>query len=251
MSRKLNDYSILDKFKFERKPVGVKFVLEKPEGIRHLDKELNMCEMLKEAQEHDAFYVAPEDWVCVGVEQMIIGMKEPEPILVSGMFGGEEGLFRGDNACRAMYQYLPRLPKGSVKYVVFSPLDQLTFDPDVLIMVANISQAQTLVRSINFSTGEPFVSRATPVVACAWIYVYPVVSGQLNYFVTGLGLGMQALNIFPPGLFIISVPFQQIPTMLDNLKYMPYRPTLEAGPGGPAHRKRVNKMMEDLRKRVA
>jgi hypothetical protein len=39
--------------------------------------------------------------------------------------------------------------------------------------------------------------------------------------------------------------------MLDNLKYMPYRPTLEAGPGGLAHRKRVNKMMEDLRKRVA
>ena len=100
------------------------------------------------------------------------------------------------------------------------------------------------------SLGQPFVSQATPVVACAWIYVYPVVSGELNYFITGLGLGMQALNIFPPGLFLISVPFQRIPTVLENLKKMPYRPTTALGPGGPAHRKRVNKMLADMRKRI-
>jgi hypothetical protein len=106
------------------------------------------------------------------------------------------------------------------------------------------------LRSINYSTGEPFVSRATPVVACAWIYVYPVLSGELNYYITGLGTGMQQLNIFPPGLFLISVPFQKIPIMLDNLKEMSYSPTPEPGPGGDAHRKRVNKVLEDMRKRI-
>jgi uncharacterized protein (DUF169 family) len=78
---------------------------------------------------------------------------------------------------------------------------QVSFDPDVMIMTANISQAQALLRSVNYSTGEPFVSKATPVVACSWIYIYPVVSGELNYVITGLGLGMQALNIFPPACF--------------------------------------------------
>jgi uncharacterized protein (DUF169 family) len=251
MAAKKRDFSVLDKFHFERKPVGVKFMVSRPRGIKRLGKELNMCEMIKEAQEGNAFYVGPEDWVCVGVEQMILGMKDPEPLLVSGAFGGEEGLFSGASACRAMYDYLPRLPKGSVKYVAFAPVDKLTFDPDLLVMTANINQAQTLLRSINFSTGKPFASRATPVVACAWIYVYPVVSGELNYFITGLGLGMQALNIFPPGLFLISVPFQQIPIMLENLKEMPYSPTFAPGPGGPAHRKRVNKMMAEMRKKIA
>jgi uncharacterized protein (DUF169 family) len=244
------DYSVLDKFKLERKPVGVRFMAEKPEGIKRLDKELNMCEMLKEAQENDAFYVAPDDWVCVGVEQMILGMKDPEPILVSGLFGGEEGLFKGASSCRAMYDYLPRLPKGSVQYVAFAPLDKMNFEPDVLILTADNHQAQTLLRSINYSTGKPFVSKATPVVACSWIYIYPVVSGELNYLVTGLGLGMNALNIFPPGLFIISIPFQLIPTMLDNLKDISYNPIQEPGVGGDVHRKRVNKFMEDLRKRI-
>jgi len=250
MSPKLRDFSVLDKFNLERKPVGVKFMIEKPEGIKRIDKDLNMCEMLKEAQENDAFFVGPEDWVCVGVEQMILGMKDPEALLVSGLFGGEEGLFKGASSCRAMYQHLPRLPKDSVQYVAFAPVDKLTFDPDVLIITANIQQAQTLLRSVNYSTGEPFVSKATPVVACSWIYVYPVVSGQLNYFITGLGLGMQALNIFPPGLFLISVPFQQIPTMLENVKEISYSPTSEPGPGGDEHRKRVNKMMEDMRNRI-
>jgi len=244
------DYSVLDKFKLERKPVGVKFMIERPANIKRIDKELNMCEMLKEAQENDAFYVGPEDWVCVGVEQMILGMKDEAPVLVGGLLGGDEGLYKGASSCRAMYQYLPSLPKGSVQYVAFASLDKLSFDPDVLVMTADINQAQTLLRSINYSTGQPFVSRATPVVACAWIYIYPVVSGELNYYITGLGTGMNQLNIFPPGLFLISVPFQLIPIMLDNLKEMPYSPVLEPGPGGNAHRKRVNKLMQDLRKRI-
>ena len=250
MNTKSHDYSVLDKFNFERKPVGVKFMIDRPKGIKRIDKELNMCEMLKEAQENDAFYVGPEDWVCVGVEQMILGMQDAEPILVSGFLGGYDRLYKEASSCRAMYQYLPSLPKGSVQYVAFAPLDKLSFDPDVLIMAADINQAQTLLRSINYSTGQPFVSKATPVVACAWIYVYPVVSGEMNYYITGLGLGMQELDIFPPGLFLISVPFQLIPTMLDNLKEISYSPKMEPGPGGKVHRKRVNKLLEDLRKTI-
>ena len=55
MSPKKRDYSVLDKFNFERKPVGVKFTIARPKGIPKLAKELNMCEMLKEAQENGAF----------------------------------------------------------------------------------------------------------------------------------------------------------------------------------------------------
>jgi uncharacterized protein (DUF169 family) len=250
MAEKSKDYSVLDKFNFERKPVGVSFMIEKPEGIKRIDKELNMCEMIKEAQENDAFYVGPDDWVCVGVEQMILGMRDAESVLVSGLLGGFDGLYKNNSACRAMYQYLPSLPKNSVQYVAFASVDKLTFDPDVLIMTATIDQAAPLLRSINYSTGRPFQCKATPVVACAWMYVYPVVSGELNFYVTGLGLGMQELDIFPPGLFLISVPFQLIPTMLQNLKDMDFSPKLVPGPGGKAHRKRVNKILDDLREKI-
>jgi uncharacterized protein (DUF169 family) len=250
MAVKKQDYSILDKFKFERKPVGVKFTAIKPPGIKRIAKELNFCEMLKEAQEGNAFYAAPDDWVCVGIEQMILGMAEPDPVLISGTLGGEDKLFKDANACRALYNYLPYMPKNSVQYVAFAPIDKMNFDPDLLVITADLMQAQTIVRSVTYSTGIPFASKATPVIACAWIYIYPVVSGELNYYITGLGLGMNALNIFPPGLFLISIPFQKIPTVLDNLTEMPYNPKLEPGPGGPVHRKRVNKLLADIKRRI-
>ena len=250
MATKKHDYSVLDKFKFERKPVGVKFTAIKPTGIKRIAKDLNFCEMLKEAQQGNSFYVAPSDWVCVGIEQMILGMVEPDPVLISGALGEEDKLFKGANACRALYNYLPYMPKNSVKYVVFAPIDKMTFEPDLLVITADLPQAQTILRSVNYSTGEPFVSKATPVIACAWIYIYPVVSGELNYYITGLGMGMNALNIFPPGLFLISIPFQKIPMVLENLTEMSYSPKLAPGPGGPAHRKRVNKLLADIRKKI-
>jgi uncharacterized protein (DUF169 family) len=244
------DYSVLDKFQFERKPVGVKFMITRPKGIKRLQKELNFCEMLGEAQNGHAFYVAPDDWVCVGIEQIILGMRDTDPVLVSGLLGGEDKLFASASACRALYDHLPRMQKGSVQYVALAPIDKMNYDPDVLVIAANLAQAQTILRSVNYSTGVPFMSKATPVIACAWIYVYPVVSGELNYYVTGLGVGMQSVNALPPGIFLISVPFQRIPTVLENLKEMEFSPTLKKGPGGPAHRKRVNALLAEMREKI-
>lgn len=242
------DYGVFDKFGFERKPVGIKFLPTRPAGIERLAKSLNFCEMTREAQTSDAFYVQREDFHCV--EPMLLGMEEPEPILVSGLFGGKEHLFKEARACRAMYQHLPRMLKGSVNYVAFSPLDRLTFDPDVLMITANIPQAQTLLRSVGYSTGEGFTSRLTPVVACSWLYVYPVLSGEINYAITGLSLGMSALDVFPPGLILISVPWTKLPTMLENLKEMSVGRSTPP-PGGEAHRERTKKLMEELRREIA
>lgn len=247
MGPALRDYSVLKRFDFERKPVGIKFLPTRPEGVERLSKALNMCEMVKEAQESKPFYVQKEDFHCV--EPMILGMEDPEPILVSGLFGGREGLFKEARACRAMYQYLPMMLKGSVRYVAFSSVDELSFDPDVLVITATIPQAQTLLRSIGYSTGEMFVSRLTPVVACSWLYVYPVISGEMNYAITGLSLGMSALDVFPPGLILMSVPWTKVSTMLENLQEMRVGRS-GPPPGGEEHRKRTEKLMNDLRQEM-
>jgi uncharacterized protein (DUF169 family) len=107
-----------------------------------------------------------------------------------------------------MYFNLPMMLKGSVKYVAFSSIDKLNFAPDVLVLTATMDQAPTLLRALNYSTGEPIVSKSMPVTACLWILIYPAISGEMNYVVTGLGLGMRALNIFPAGLFLIFIPWQ-------------------------------------------
>jgi uncharacterized protein (DUF169 family) len=212
------DYSVLERFGFEIKPVGVKFLPLKPEGIKRIENKVAMCEMFYEAHKNGPFYVQKEDFICV--EPMILGMVDPEPVFISGLIGGKDRLYRETRACRRVYQFIPRMLKGSVNYVAFSPIDQITFDPDVLIITANnMDQARNILRAEGYSSGNPWSAQGTPILACSWIYVYPAMSGKINYTVTGLHLGMRAMKSpVPEGRFIISIPWILLPTVIDNLK---------------------------------
>jgi uncharacterized protein (DUF169 family) len=210
------DYTVFDRLKLERQPVGVKFLPSRPEGIRRIPEKRALCEMFLTALEQPPFYVQKEDFLCV--EPLLLGMEDPEPVLVSGFAGGSAGLFKESRANRKLYQYVPRMLKGSVKTVVFSALDQMTFDPDVLVIVADTGQARTILRAEGYTSGNGWTSHGTPVMACSWLYIYPVVTGNINFTVTGLSLGMQALNVpLPEGLFIISIPWNLLPAVMANL----------------------------------
>jgi uncharacterized protein (DUF169 family) len=77
MSLTEQSLSIFNKFDFERKPVGVKFLSTKPDGIERLDKILDFCEMLAEAQNGSPFYVTKENFTCVG--PLLLGMEYSDP----------------------------------------------------------------------------------------------------------------------------------------------------------------------------
>jgi hypothetical protein len=55
---------------------------------------------------------------------------------------------------------------------------------------------------------------------CSWLFVYPYISGEANFTVTGLGYGMKIKKLFPEGLLLISVPFDLLPALIDNLNDM-------------------------------
>jgi uncharacterized protein (DUF169 family) len=243
------DYSAFDRLKLERKPVGVKFLPARPEGINRIKTKLAFCEMFYEAQQSEPFYVQKEDFLCV--EPVILGMEDPEPVLVSGFVGGSSGLFKEARANRKLYQYAAKMLKGSVNYVVFSAVDRLTFDPDVLIITANVSQARTILRAEGYSTGDPWTNIGTPVLACSWLYVYPVVTGKMNFTITGLSLGMEAINApIPEGLFVISIPWNVLPTVMENLQddnmYKSWRSS-----GREAHFKRFEDRLVQLRQEIS
>ncbi len=89
MSKYPVEYTILEKFDFERPPVGVKFSPVRPEGLKKPDKPMDFCEMLVEAQNGKAFYVTKDDFTCIGT--MLLGMQEVEPGFESGLVGPRLG----------------------------------------------------------------------------------------------------------------------------------------------------------------
>ncbi len=221
MKLKTQDYSIFGKFNFERKPVGVAYSLKKPEGIQQLDKSLAICEMFKEAQTSMPFYATKENIQC-GTQ--VVGMDVFPPVMYSGLLGQEFSMFKTPSANRRIYDYIPVLPKDSVKYIIHSSLEQLTFDPDVLIVTANTAQAEILLRASSYTTGKMWTAKGSTCLACAWIYAHSYMSGELNYNISGLGFSMKARRVLPDGLIVISIPSEVIPMILDNLGDMEWEP---------------------------
>jgi uncharacterized protein (DUF169 family) len=248
MKTKTQDYSIFEKFSFTRSPVGVKFLPHKPEGIERINKSLYFCQMFKEAQTGSPFYVQREDFHCT--EPLTLGMEDPDPILLSGLVGEKDDLFAELRANQKIYQYVPRMLKGSVKYVVFSSIDKLTYDPDVLVITTdNVDQARIILRSLVYSTGDMWSSKGTPVLACSWMYIYPYLSGEVNYTVTGLSMGMQTLKVLPQGLMIISIPWQKLNMIMENLKKMDWHPLSERVTG-EEHKKRFESILKEITEEI-
>ncbi len=244
MTSKL-DFSILKKFNFEIPPVGVKFLLNKPKGLSKLKKEMAFCEMLGEAQKSPPFYVNRENFSCMG--PVILGMEEADPIFASGQVGPKDGIYKEARANRRIYNYIPKMAKGTVRYVTFSPLDKMPFEPDLLIIAATPPQAEILLRAYCYTSGKMITTKSTPVLLCAWLYAYPFLSGELNYTVTGLGFGMKTHKVVPEGLILLSFPYDALPMLIENLKDMEWVPPLHRL-SDEEKKDQLQRTVEELRK---
>ena len=216
------DLSILNQLNFEKPPVGVKFLFFRPDGMNQLsiDENLSFCEMLVVAQQRRTpFYFGKENSeACVG--KILLGMEDMEPFAESGQIGARLGIFQEPRANYIFYQYVPKFEKDTVNYVAFSAMDKLTFEPDVLIITATPSQTEIVMRAMSYSTGELYNSTTTPVMGCAWLYIYPYQSGKVNYLIPQMIHGMKGRELFAEGLILISIPYQWIPTITQNLQEM-------------------------------
>ncbi len=237
MDLKSNDRDILYRFNFKSLPVGIKFFLSPPHRMPKLSKKLTLCEMLKNALEGNSFYAGIGNHACEP-GSYILGQTELKPQYASGSYGAGLEVFRDERAASRLYQYIPRIPKSVVEYVAFSPLDRLQFDPDVLIVLADTSQTEILLRAMSYRTGKPWHSKYSSAIGCAWLLAYPYLSGQINFIATGLGFGMRRRKLFPEGLHLISIPFDQLASLTQTLEEMPWVPR-PYQPDGMAYVKRL------------
>lgn len=215
------DYSVFHKFEFDRKPVGVRYSLKQPEGIDPLGRPLALCELFTEAQTSGPFYATAENIEC-GLQ--ILGMKEYPAFMKSGQLGPMYSMFRNPIANRRIYDYVPNLPIDSVTYVSLAPVDQMTFHPDLLIFTTSVSQAEIILRASSFSNGKMWSSKGSTCLACAWLFAYPYLTGELNFTVSGLGFSMKARRVLPDGLMIIALPSDLVSSLIEDLEDMEWHP---------------------------
>jgi len=215
------DFSVLGKFAFDIPPVAVKFSAKRPPKMERLAEKLALCEMLKKAQQGNAFFADAENHACeAGL--YVLGQADALQPFISGEFGAGLQIFEEPRSASRLYLHIPKLGRGIIHYVAFAPLDKLSFDPDLLIILANTEQTEILLRGMSYRTGEVWESKFTAAIGCAWTYVYPYLTGKLNFSITGLGHGMRRRKLFPEGRQILSIPFDLLPSILQTLHEMPW-----------------------------
>jgi uncharacterized protein (DUF169 family) len=216
------DLSVFKKLNLHRPPLGIKFLFFKPEGIGPLSprKSLSLCEMIAEAQNTQIPFYFDRGYqeTCVG--KILLGMQGMEPFAESGQIGEKLQIFQEARANYAFYQHVPKFERNVVNYVVFAQLDALNFEPDLLLLSAGHEEAEIVMRSMTYSTGELYNSRTTPVMGCAWLFIYPFQSGKVNFLVPSMVHGMKGRELFPNDSIVISIPYHWIPTMARNLGEM-------------------------------
>jgi len=217
------DFEILNDFHFDIEPVGVKYLTRPPEGIKKLSETIALCEMLKKAQGGEVFCADIKSHTCEA-GSYVLGQKEIEGPFVSGEYGAGLGVFKDARAAARLYHYVPRIAKGVVNYVTFSPLNELSFEPDVMILLANTDQAEIILRATSYETGEMWSSNYSAAIGCSWLFAFPYLTGKTNFVATGLGFGMRRRKLFPSGMQFISIPFDTLPSMLRILREMPWVP---------------------------
>jgi uncharacterized protein (DUF169 family) len=237
------DLSVLDELNFNITPVGIKFLRKKPAGIARLREKAALCEMLKKTQDGNVFYTGMDDHTCGGGKHVAGG--KVEDFYTDGSFGAGLQVFNSAGPAANIYEHVPAISKGTVKYIAFSPLGRLSFRPDVLVILADTTQAEILLRAVTYKTGDIWESRTSVVIGCAWAIVYPYLTSRLNYFSTGFGHGMRRRKLFPEGMHIISIPSQLLPSIMQALSEMPWElPAFESDGD-----KYVEKLLKSLRKK--
>lgn len=197
------------KTRFEIPPVSPHYTGEK----------LAFCQYIKHAQTSgERFYICVDDDACYG--KLAMGMIDIPPVTGSGQAGYDFGCYKAPIANQQLYQKLPRLLRNTVNYVEFCPAAQCDFDPDLLLFVADFPQSDIIMRATSYISGDLWESKSSPVLSCAWMYAYPLISNKVNHITTGFYHGLKRRKAYPAGLRMISIPYGKFPEFFAALEEM-------------------------------
>lgn len=221
-----HDFAVLAQFGFKYAPVGFKFFNVESEleatGLQQIDGKMPWCRMLLEAQRGKAFYATAENQSCEpGI--FLTGHGPLTPLAASGRIGAAFDIFPDERANRRIYNHISKLAEDSTFATGYAPVDKLTFDPDLVILLCDdMDQTEKVFRAIQWDTGDIIVSKMTYVMGCNWMFTYPYVTGDINIVWTGLCHGMRKHDLHPAGLPIISIPWHHLDRVLRNIAEMPW-----------------------------
>ena len=215
------ELEIFEKLEFPQKPVAVSLTIKQPEGIERLDEKIRVCDMVKRARERDPFYTDSENHTCEA-GWSVLGYGDPPQAFTSGVFACELTGYKTPRAGSRVYHSNPKLAKNQINYVVFSTLDKLTFEPDLLLLCTDKRSTLLVLRALVWSTGHVLESKVTLSMECSWYIASPYITGEVNTFIGSVGFATHRAKTWAMGETAVCIPYEKVPMLMENLREMPW-----------------------------
>jgi len=208
--------------KLKTSPIAVALVsdiIEIPEDVERIEGPLRHCQMVdKVRKEGKQFYAIADDQQCKG-GAAIMGMQEIAPKLASGETYYNLGRFESIESARNTMEQVPVLPAGSIKAVIYGPLDKITFNPNVIIIIDTPKKAMQISQAlIHHSGGRVNASFAGIQSVCADGVVFPLKNGIVSVSL-GCGGSRKFANIGEDEM-ILGIPVEKLPELVEAAEKM-------------------------------
>jgi uncharacterized protein (DUF169 family) len=111
---------------------------------------------------------------------------------------------------------MPRFEYGKFKYILISPIQSASFDPDVILFYGNGAQVMRMIQAAVFASGESLTSKSTGAGGCLLTVVAPILEGVCKYTVPGNG--ERRLGLVADGELGFAMPKNRFEEVVSGLK---------------------------------
>lgn len=146
---------IESKIKLESKPVAIKLINSEddiPTDIDLIDERIRHCEMVRKASLGNKFYSTLKEQLCLGGAGAI-GLRDMPKMLANGEKYYSLGRFKDLETAKNLTSELSVVDKKSWG-IVYAPLDEANFEPDVIEIITEPVSGMKLAQSIVYFTGD-------------------------------------------------------------------------------------------------
>jgi uncharacterized protein (DUF169 family) len=195
-------------------PIAISFSTKAPKGVEQMKGEMRLCQMLDKVRfDNEIFYTTSDNHACDGGSGSC-GMKEMGERIKTGEFLSKMGLFGSARAARRFINSNPRIEFGTVKVVTFSPLEKLTFEPDVIALICNAKQGMLIAEAFAYESGKRALGMTGPPI-CSSIVAAPFLTGEVVYSFGDHG-ARNNMKIKDEEVFV-GIPTELLPCIVENL----------------------------------
>ena len=194
-------------------PVAVRITYDNLPGLKKWQQKTTLCMLIQSARKGLALYCPGESIICNG--GVLVGIGN------SPSWNREDFLFKREKIVGSKTAAQRMLTLATVqssqlgKYIIFTPLMEADFQPDIVVFVGTPIQISRILFLDAYETGEINTLHKEPL--CTGVIAAPKTTGRIG--VSFLDMSCRSFGQYKPEEMAIGVPYHRIPKIVKNISH--------------------------------